>query len=170
MIIKLLCIKIRLVMKKIFNNALSAWFLMLIFAIINGILRNEWYSIFVGEYWGHVISSIIAMYAFSVIIQTIFQQNQGSYDIRDPLKIGLSYILMTVSFEFFFGHYIAGHILEYLLADYNILNGRIWSLVLLNIIFSSLWWGHQFYEAEEEVLLHQTVKYEQNFEQFALAQ
>jgi hypothetical protein len=36
-----------------------------------------------------------------------------------------------VLFEFGFGHYIAGHPWEKLVADYDVLEGRVWSLVLL---------------------------------------
>jgi hypothetical protein len=38
---------------------------------------------------------------------------------------------MTVAFEFGFGHYVAGHSWSLLLADYNLLAGRVWSLFLI---------------------------------------
>jgi len=38
---------------------------------------------------------------------------------------------MTVCFEFFFGHYVAGHPWSRLFHDYNILDGRIWGLLLV---------------------------------------
>jgi hypothetical protein len=37
---------------------------------------------------------------------------------------------MTIAFEFGFGHYVAGHSWSRLLADYNLANGRVWSLFL----------------------------------------
>jgi len=45
--------------------------------------------------------------------------------------IGLLWLVMTVAFEFGFGHYVAGHSWNRLLADYNIFNGRVWSLFLV---------------------------------------
>ncbi|MHC1604588.1 MAG: hypothetical protein ACXQTP_01265 [Candidatus Methanofastidiosia archaeon] len=41
---------------------------------------------------------------------------------------------MTITFEFIVGHYIIGHPWSKLLADYNILKGRVWSLILLTIL------------------------------------
>jgi apolipoprotein N-acyltransferase len=38
---------------------------------------------------------------------------------------------MTVIFEFGFGHYVAGHSWSHLLADYNLLAGRVWFLFLI---------------------------------------
>jgi hypothetical protein len=38
---------------------------------------------------------------------------------------------MTVMFEFGFGHYVAGHPWEKLFADYNVLEGRVWSIFLV---------------------------------------
>ncbi|MDX1489006.1 MAG: hypothetical protein R3268_12435, partial [Acidiferrobacterales bacterium] len=41
------------------------------------------------------------------------------------------WLVLTVAFEFGFGHYIAGHSWERLFADYNIMQGRVWSLFLV---------------------------------------
>jgi len=47
------------------------------------------------------------------------------------LFMGITWVILTIGFEFIAGHYAFGNSWEKLLADYNILNGRIWSLVLL---------------------------------------
>jgi len=47
------------------------------------------------------------------------------------LIIGGCWLVMTVVFEFGFGHYIAGHSWEKLTADYNLLEGRAWPLFLI---------------------------------------
>jgi len=47
------------------------------------------------------------------------------------LSVGFIWLTMTVCFEFFFGHYVAGHPWSRLFHDYNILGGRIWSLLLV---------------------------------------
>ena len=45
--------------------------------------------------------------------------------------MGCGWLLFTVAFEFGFGHYVAGHSWQRLLGDYNIFDGRVWSLFLL---------------------------------------
>jgi len=60
----------------------------------------------------------------------------------DLLLIGALWLTLTVAFEFGFGHYVMGHSWRYLLADYNILKGRLWSLVLLVTFVSPLFWRY----------------------------
>ena len=50
--------------------------------------------------------------------------------------MGAIWFCLTITFEFAAGHYVFGNPWEKLLADYNILEGRIWSLVLLTILLA----------------------------------
>ena len=45
--------------------------------------------------------------------------------------IGFCWLIMTVIFEFGFGHYVAGHDWEQLFADYNFFKGRVWLFFLI---------------------------------------
>jgi hypothetical protein len=49
------------------------------------------------------------------------------------LTVGVIWLLLTVAFEFSFGHFVAHHSWEKLFQDYNILAGRLWVLVLLGV-------------------------------------
>ena len=40
---------------------------------------------------------------------------------------------LTVAFEFLFGHYVVGHPWPRLLYDYNLLAGRVWSLLPIRV-------------------------------------
>jgi len=49
------------------------------------------------------------------------------------------WLIMTIIFEFGFGHDIMKHLWSKLLADYNLLQGRLWVLVLIyTVIFPYL--------------------------------
>lgn len=48
--------------------------------------------------------------------------------------IGAAWTAATVTSEFLFGHYVAGHSWRRLSHDYNILKGRVWVLVVLSIL------------------------------------
>jgi hypothetical protein len=50
---------------------------------------------------------------------------------RDAWMIGATWLALTLAFEFLAGHYLFGKPWRQLLADYNILRGRIWVLVLV---------------------------------------
>jgi len=45
--------------------------------------------------------------------------------------IGGFWLVMTILFEFVFGHYVMGHPWETLLTDYNLFKGKMWVLVLI---------------------------------------
>jgi len=52
--------------------------------------------------------------------------------------LGFFWTSLTVAFEFLFGHYARGASLGMLLTDYNLLKGRLWSLVVIAMLVSSV--------------------------------
>lgn len=137
-------------MNKIYVKALGIWFLMCIIAIINGIIRNGVYSPIVGEYVGHIISCFIGICIFFLVIALYYNNIKGKYENRDSLYIGLLWVIITIAFEFIFGHYIVGHSWERLFADYNIFQGKMWILVLITPLISSILWGKYFQKKIEK--------------------
>ena len=115
---------------------------MFVLAIINGTIRNSVYAPKLGDYEGHVISSIIAI-VYTLVITYLFISNL-KLDVTktDLLLIGAFWLIITIIFEFVFGHYVAGHSWNRLIADYNILKGRMWSLVLLITFVAPSFWGY----------------------------
>lgn len=59
-------------------------------------------------------------------------------ETRTLLGIGIFWVVITIIFEFVFGHFVMGHPWVKLFADYNLLNGRLWVLVLINNIAAPL--------------------------------
>ncbi len=110
---------------------LGMWFIFVIAAILNGTFRVAFITPRVGEYAGHVISTVIFMCV--LLIGTYFFLGYLDADLarNDLLLIGAFWLVMTAGFEFVFGHYVIGHPWEKLLEDYNIFKGRVWVLVLL---------------------------------------
>ena len=48
---------------------------------------------------------------------------------------------MTIGFELLLGHYVSGATWETQVADYNVLQGRWWPLVLLTTFLAPWLWG-----------------------------
>ena len=109
---------------------LFVWLLLAIVAIANGILRQSTYGKIVPELAAHQISTITAVLAFSAVVW-IVNRYWTIESTAQAFVIGGCWLLMTVAFEFGFGHYVAGHSWEKLIADYNLLQGRVWSLFLV---------------------------------------
>jgi hypothetical protein len=106
------------------------WLLLAVVAIVNGTLRQFVYGRHLPELAAHQLSTVTGILLTGV---TVWLLNRfwpiGS--ARDAWIIGACWLLMTIAFEFGFGHYVAGHSWSRLIADYNILEGRVWSLFLV---------------------------------------
>lgn len=63
----------------------------------------------------------------------------GPKNGREAFAIGMLWVALTVAFEFLAGHYVFGNSCERLIADYNVLRGRVWVLVLLATCLRPLW-------------------------------
>ncbi len=110
---------------------LGMWFIFVIAAILNGTFRVAFITPRVGEYAGHVISTVIFICVILAGTYLFLGYLDADLSRNDLLLIGALWLVLTVAFEFLFGHYVMGHSWEKLLADYNIFKGRVWVLVLL---------------------------------------
>lgn len=111
------------------------WFPMIIIAIINGIIRQTVYKIYLDDLSAHQLSVFSAILLFGIYLWVV----SGKWRIESSpqsYRIGIMWLVMTISFEFLFGHFVMGHTWELLLNDYNILDGRLWIVVLLWITLS----------------------------------
>ena len=60
---------------------------------------------------------------------------------RELVAIGGLWMTLTVGFEFGFGHYVMGHSWPHLLADYDLLDGRLWVLIPGFLLLGPLLFG-----------------------------
>lgn len=107
-----------------------AWFPMVFIAIANGLFREKFLVNHLNELQAHQLSTASMILLFGIYVWILFKIWFPVSD-NQVLCIGLIWLLLTVAFEFLFGHYVAGHSWEKLLHDYNILQGRVWVLVLI---------------------------------------
>ena len=105
------------------------WFPMLIIAILNGGARDLWYKKYTGELLGHQTSTVSLIILFGFYIWFVIDKLPPKDD-RQAISIGLLWLVLTLIFEFGFGR-VQGNSWAKILSDYNILKGRIWTLILL---------------------------------------
>jgi hypothetical protein len=108
----------------------ATWLGMVILAVLNGVIREKVYGQLMPELSAHQLSTFIALFFFGVYIWCL----TGVWRIdssKQALVIGCMWLIMTIVFEFVFGHYVMGHSWRRLFHDYNLLKGRVWSLVLI---------------------------------------
>ena len=118
-------------MKKIYIKSVLLWFIFAILAIINAIIREKTYKIVLGDLIAHQISTIFFIILILIIMYFFFNHINKKPTKKELWIIGASWLIATVLFEFIAGHYLFQNTWGKLLTDYNLLKGRIWSLVLL---------------------------------------
>jgi hypothetical protein len=121
--------------------AVGVWVILTVLAVLNGILRNYTYGPVVGEQAAHIFSSLILVGVVFAVAYVFLRLVRLDYTLGDLLVVGAAWVALTVTFEFLFGHYVAGHPWSRLFADYNILKGRVWALVLLAVFVAPLIMG-----------------------------
>lgn len=124
--------------RQLIIRALLTWLLFMPIAIINGIVREATYKHFVGDLTAHQISTVIASMAFITSAYFMLSESIKNIKVKVLLLIGLLWTIMTITFEFVFGHYVDNVSWRTLLVDYNIFHGRIWSIFLIIIFFTPL--------------------------------
>jgi hypothetical protein len=108
---------------------LVAWLLMLLVSIANGAVRDFTYGKHMDELTAHQLSSVSGILVLGLVIWG-FVRRYPPLSSREAISIGLLWMALTVAFEFLFFHYVGGHSWAELLANYNVLKGRVWVVVL----------------------------------------
>lgn len=121
----------------LYFKAFGIWVALAISAIIVAIFRNGVLLPLLGEQSAHQIGTLIFLIVQFLIIY-LFIKRINLKENRSALFIGIFWLILTIIFEFLFGHYVMGHPWERLFADYNILRGRLWSFVLLNDLLAPI--------------------------------
>ena len=116
---------------------LLSWIPGIPLAILNGLLRESVYRRFLDERAAHQLSALSFIVLFGAYVWLILRWLRLS-SAREALRVGITWLVLTVAFEFLFGHYVMGHAWERLLHDYNLLAGRLWVPVLAWITLSPL--------------------------------
>jgi hypothetical protein len=118
-------------------KAVGIWFLFMILAVLNGILRVKALNSLTGREWALPLSGIILCAAI-FLVTYIFIPKLKSSRAADYRLIGGLWVLLTLAFEFLFGHYVIGESWASLADAYNIKKGNLWSLVMIVIAVAPL--------------------------------
>lgn len=122
-------------MPKILLKATGIWLLIVVAAIINGVLREKLIAPLVGietalQISGITLSAVI--FLFSLMSVSFI----GALETKTFLFIGMYWVLLTLSFEFLFGHYVVGKSWAEIMQVFNIQKGDLFIVVLFVTAFS----------------------------------
>lgn len=119
-------------------KALLIWLIFMLGAIANGAVRIKAIIPFTGEAIGHIIST--AMLCTIILVITWWTVGWlAPGNTQHAIRIGVAWLLMTLAFEFGVGYFISHRSWPEMLADYNVLKGRVWVAVPV-ITLIAPWW------------------------------
>ncbi|GIK59467.1 MAG: hypothetical protein HND39_06505 [Ignavibacteriota bacterium] len=121
----------------LYIKSLGIWFILTISAIIVATFRVNVLLPQFGEQTAHQIGTILFLIVQFIIIY-FFIKKMKVKETKTLLGVGLFWVVITIIFEFLFGHYVMGNSWQKLFADYNLLDGRLWVLVLINNLSAPL--------------------------------
>ncbi|HEY7465491.1 MAG TPA: hypothetical protein VIB47_02255 [Dehalococcoidia bacterium] len=114
---------------------LGAWLVFMVSAIVNGAFRVSVLQMSLSEHLAHLISTAILCVVLFIEIN-VFLGLVGDYSDASLLALGVMWTLLTVAFEFGFGHYVAGDSWGTLLENYDVRKGRVWPAVLVVVLIT----------------------------------
>ena len=116
-------------MRWIYALAIGVWIALAVTATLNGTIRTYGYGTLMSEKTAHQISTVTGLLLFAGVMYLFLRFSPFEYERRDLILIGIMWVVMTIVFEFVFGHFVFGNPWSKLFHDYNILEGRVWILV-----------------------------------------
>ncbi len=114
----------------IITKVLTVWFAILVIAIANGTLREALLVPFFGKVPGYILSGVI-LSILIIVVSYLTLPWFGISSLSFYVTIGCCWLLLTLIFEFSFGHLIQGKPWSELLEAYLFKDGNIWPVVLL---------------------------------------
>ena len=117
-------------------RALACWLLLAIIAILAGALRETFLRPALGEVWAHRLGTVLVCILFLLVIERFVTRLAPPASPAELWVIGALWLVLTVVFEFVFGHFAMGHSWEALVSAYDPRTGQLWWLVLLTLLLA----------------------------------
>ncbi|WP_232700735.1 hypothetical protein [Halobacterium wangiae] len=124
----------------VFVGPLGVWVLMAVLAVANGVFRETVIIPRIGEYPGHVLSTLVLVTAILAVAGAYFTTTGTTYTDTELLLVGVGWTLLTVGFEFLVGA-AEGTPVSVTLGQYDVFAGQVWILVPLTLLVAPYLFG-----------------------------
>jgi hypothetical protein len=109
-----------------------AWLALFVVMFANGVVRVAILQPQLGEDRARQVASLTGL-VLVLLVSRLFVGLSPGATMSQLGLVGLAWLAATLAFEFLFGRFVSGLSWTALLADYNILRGRLWVLILLGL-------------------------------------
>lgn len=123
-----------------FLYPLGVWVVMAVLAVVNGGFREVVLIPRIGDYPGHVLSTVMLVGVVLATSGLYFRLTTLEYSFGELVVVGALWTVLTVGFEFLVG-YVEGTPVSVTLGQYNLLAGQIWIIVPVTLFVSPLLFG-----------------------------
>ncbi len=114
---------------------MALWSAILVLAILNGILREKVLIPALGSFTGFLVSGAVLSFCIFLVAFAAVPW-YGPLAIHHWLKVGLFWLLLTLTFEFSFGLFVQNKTWAELFDAYTFRGGNIWPIVLVATFIS----------------------------------
>ncbi len=121
-------------------KATLAWLLLFVVMFTNGGIRVLVLQPQFGEALARQVASVSGA-AFVLLVSWLFVRVSPQAKSAQLWWVGVAWLIATLAFEFLFGRFVSGLSWQALWADYDILHGRLWSLILISVCLGPWFWG-----------------------------
>ncbi|HET7551396.1 MAG TPA: hypothetical protein VFK04_08895 [Gemmatimonadaceae bacterium] len=121
-------------------RTLGVWLLILPLMVANGIFRETALVPSLGRRPADVASAAIGIAIILLVTMPFLRRTRD----RSPgalARVSAIWLVLTVAFEFLFGHYVDGKSWAELAANYAIWRGNLWPIVLASLVLAPFVWG-----------------------------
>jgi hypothetical protein len=123
-------------------RTLGVWLLILPLMVANGIFRETALVPSLGRTSADVASAAIGI-AIILLVTMPFLRRAHDRSTASLARVSVIWLVLTVAFEFLFGHYVDRKSWAELAANYAIWRGKLWPLVLASLVLAPFVWGRR---------------------------
>ena len=116
------------------------WLLILPAMVLNGIVREAVLVDAAGRGLADVASAFLGI-VIILLITRPFLRRMPDPTTRALARVSAVWLILTVTFEFLFGHYVDGKSWSELGANYALWEGKLWPIVLAALVLSPFIWA-----------------------------
>ena len=124
------------------GRTLLAWSILLPLMIGNGIARESVLVPALGRGPADAASAALGI-AIILLVTRPFLRRAPDASTAGLARISAIWLVLTVTFEFVFGHFVDGKSWAELAGNYAIWRGRLWPVVLASLVAAPFLWGRR---------------------------
>lgn len=126
-------------MASIITKAIGIWLLIVAAAILNGLIRDTVLTYIIGSA-GALPLSGITLSLLILLITWLLVPILGRHRGIVFMSVGLLWVLLTLSFEYLFGHFVLAKPWNEINAVFNVMDGNLFVVALITAA-AAPWWA-----------------------------